>query len=54
MKKNIFNILLVCLVIFICIYFALKISDYGMQLEEQDAQFNGAYVSPYILTYVQK
>ena len=50
MKKNIFNILLVCLLIFICVYFALKISDYGMQLEKADQSFNGANLSPYITT----
>lgn len=40
MKKNIFNILLVCLLIFITVYFALKISHYGMQLEEEDSKFS--------------
>lgn len=50
MKKNIFNILLVCLVIFICVYFALKISDYGMQLENADNEFGNANLSPYTTT----
>ena len=45
MKKNIFNILLVCLLIFITVYFALKISQYGMQLQEADDKFNSANVS---------
>ena len=48
MSKKIFNILLVCLLIFITVYFALKISQYGMQLEEADEKAkNAASVSPY-------
>ena len=49
MKKNIFNILLVSLLIFITVYFALKISQYGMQLEEEDAKFSTT-ISPYSYT----
>lgn len=40
MSKKIFNILLVCLVLFIAIYFSLKISDYGNQLKDADDEFN--------------
>ena len=50
MKKNIFNILLVCLLIFITVYFALKISQYGMQLEEADKQQNTMLIAPYRIT----
>lgn len=49
MKKNIFNILLVCLLIFISVYFALKISQYGMQLEEADQK--ALILAPY--TYAE-
>lgn len=42
MSKKIFNILLVCLVLFIAIYFSLKISDYGNQLKDADDEFNNA------------
>lgn len=42
MKKNIFNLLLVCLLVFITVYFALKISEYGMQLEKADNEFNNS------------
>ena len=53
MKKNIFNILLVILLIFITGYFALKISHYGMRLQEEDDKYNSnnASISPY--TYSQ-
>jgi len=47
MSKKIFNILLVCLLIFITVYFALKISQYGMQLEEADEKAKSGAVSPY-------
>lgn len=47
MKKNIFNVLLVSLLIFITVYFALKISHYGAQLDDADKNFN-ASVSPYV------
>lgn len=52
MKKNIFNILLVILLIFITVYFALKISHYGMQLQDKDDEYNrnNACVSPYAYT----
>jgi len=46
MSKKIFNILLVCLLIFITVYFALKISRYGILLEEADQQASGN-ISPY-------
>lgn len=42
MSKKIFNILLVCLVLFITIYFSLKISNYGEQLKEADDKFNNS------------
>ncbi len=38
MNKKIFNILLVCLVIFIAVYFSLKISNYGDKLKAADDQ----------------
>ena len=53
MKKNIFNTLLVLLLIFICVYFAFKISGYGLKLEQADNEFGGASLSPYITT-IQK
>lgn len=42
MSKKIFNILLVCLVLFIAVYFSLKISNYGNQLQEEDNKFNNS------------
>lgn len=47
MKKNIFNILLVILLIFITVYFGLKISQYGMLLQDADDEFYNSSVSPY-------
>ena len=56
MKKNIFNILLVILLIFITVYFGMKISQYGMQLQDADDEFNNnASISPYTCsTYITK
>ena len=40
MNKKIFNILLVCLVTFIVVYFSWKITNYGQKLQEEDEKFN--------------
>lgn len=47
MGKKIFNILLVCLLVFITVYFALKISQYGLQLEEADEKAKSGTISPF-------
>ena len=46
MSKKIFNILLVCLLIFITVYFALKISNYGELLNDADKEASGS-ISPF-------
>ena len=46
MSKKIFNILLVCLLVFITVYFAMKISNYGDLLDEADKEASGS-ISPY-------
>jgi len=52
MSKKIFNILLVCLVIFIAIYFSLKISNYGDELKDADEKFNNSRTAiTYSITY---
>lgn len=53
MRKNIFNVLLVGLLIFITVYFALKISNYAMKFDEEDAKFNTS-VSQYVYNYMLK
>ena len=53
MSKRIVNILLVCLVVFIVVYFSLKISQYGAQLEEADQKAtNKGALNPYAYTTV--
>ena len=53
MSKRIFNILLVCLVVFIVVYFSLKISQYGAQLDEADQKAaNKGALTPYSYTQV--
>ena len=47
MSKKIFNILLVCLLVFITVYFSLKISQYGAQLKEADDKLNKGALTPY-------
>ena len=53
MSKKIFNILMVLLLVFITVYFSLKISQYAMQLQEADDAYNknNASISPYSITY---
>lgn len=52
MSKKIFNILLVCLLVFITVYFSLKISQYGAQLEEADQKANKGALAPYTYSKV--